>query len=97
MTCPRPFAEPPAASQAAVDLAARLSSEGIPAAPFRDPLGREWINVGLTWRSDLLDALTRLDLVIDETRREIYPYGWEDIHVIGIDVPLFVNLDEARK
>ena len=35
--------------------------------------------------------------VIDETRREIYPYGWEDIHVIGIDVPLFVNLDEARK
>lgn len=56
-----------------------------------------WITVGPTTEARLADVLTALDLVEDDTRRRAYPHGWHDIHLHGIDAPLFVLIDATAE
>lgn len=56
-----------------------------------------WITVGPTTEARLAEVLTALDLVEDDTRRRAYLHGWHDIHLQGIDAPLFVLIDATAE
>lgn len=56
-----------------------------------------WITVGPTTEDQLAAVLTALDLVEDDTRRRAYPHGWHDIHLHGVDAPLFVLMDATAE
>lgn len=56
-----------------------------------------WITVGPTTDARLAEVLTALDLVEDDTRRRAYPHGWHDVHLHGIDAPLFVLIDATAE
>jgi uncharacterized protein with von Willebrand factor type A (vWA) domain len=87
-------------AQQAGHLADQLRKHGINAsvsATLTPAWAHIWVTVRPTSREKLSDALTRLDLVEDETRHRAHPYGWHDIYLQGIDVPLFVLLDETAE
>lgn len=56
-----------------------------------------WIYVGPTSAHRLSEALTAIDLAEDETRHREHPHGWHDIHLQGVDAPLFALLDPTAE
>ncbi|MBS0368437.1 MAG: hypothetical protein JSS57_04450 [Proteobacteria bacterium] len=91
--------DPEAAVSAAFQagqVADGLRKEGLPAhvgCALTGSWSQVWITTGPTTIERLTDVLTRLDLVEDEGRRQHHPHGWADIHIQGVEAPLFVLLD----